>query len=142
MYLAVRPEQLVTISDIAQAYGISSNHLMKVVHQLALSGDVTTLRGQHGGLRLARPAAEINVGAVVRRSEADFDIVPCFGAEACCAIQPGCVLTGIIDEATRAFLTVLDRYSLADLAAPRTVLARLLRIEVAAGDIEIAASSV
>lgn len=129
MYLALRPDTLVTIADIAEAYGISGNHLMKVVHQLALSGDVVTVRGQHGGLRLARPAGEINVGAVVRRCESDMALVPCFCAQASCAIQPACVLAGVVDEALRAFLAVLDRYTLADIVRPRATLTQLLRID-------------
>jgi Rrf2 family transcriptional regulator, nitric oxide-sensitive transcriptional repressor len=68
IYLALRPDKLVTIAEIAGAYQISSNHLMKVVYQLALSGEVVTMRGQRGGLRLARPAQEINLGTVVRPS--------------------------------------------------------------------------
>ncbi|HVC61045.1 MAG TPA: Rrf2 family transcriptional regulator [Acetobacteraceae bacterium] len=129
IYLALRPDTLVTIADIADAYGISNNHLMKVAHKLALSGDVATVRGQHGGLRLARPAAEINIGTVVRRAEADLELVPCFGSQSTCAIQPDCVLAGAVDEALRAFLAALDRYTLADLAGPRAALARLLRID-------------
>jgi Rrf2 family nitric oxide-sensitive transcriptional repressor len=129
IYLALRPDTLVTIADIAEAYRISNNHLMKVVHQLALSGDVATVRGQRGGLRLGRPAGEINVGAVVRRSETDLDMMPCFGSLGDCVIKPECVLANVVDEALRAFLTTLDRYTLADLAAPRMPLARLLRID-------------
>ena len=128
IYLAVRPDRLVTIGDIAGAYGISTNHLMKVVHQLATAGDVTTVRGQHGGLRLARPAAEINVGTVVRRTEADFTVVPCFGNAAACVIHPDCVLAGVLDEAMHAFLAVLDKRTLADLATPRSALRAKLRI--------------
>jgi len=129
IYLALRPDTQVTIAEISEAYDISSNHLMKVVHQLARSGDVATVRGQHGGLRLARPAGEINIGTVVRRSEVDMDLVPCFGSPSGCAIQPDCVLAGAVDEALRAFLAVLDRYTLADLVRPRVALARLLRID-------------
>jgi len=128
IYLALRPDTLVTISDVASAYQISTNHLMKVVHQLALSGDVITVRGQRGGLRLARPASEINIGAVVRRAEPDLVLMPCFGAQAACTIQPSCVAAGAIDEALRAFLATLDRYTLADLVQPRAALAGLLRI--------------
>ncbi len=129
MFLAVRPDTLVTIAEIAEAYDISGNHLMKVVHQLALSGDVATVRGQHGGLRLARPATEINVGAVVRRTEADLELMPCFGSQSACTIEPACVLASAVNEALHAFLATLDRYTLADLVRPRTALARLLRIE-------------
>ena len=129
IYLGVQPDRLVTIGEIAEAYGISTNHLMKVVHQLATAGDVITVRGQHGGLRLGRPAHEINLGAVVRRTEAEFTIVPCFGSEQDCAIRPECVLAGVLDDALRAFLAVLDRRTLADLVAPRAALAQLLRLD-------------
>ena len=129
MFLAIRPNTLVTIAEIAEAYDISSNHLMKVVHQLALSGDITTVRGQRGGLRLARPAAEINIGIVVRCTEADLELMPCFGSQSACTIQPECVLARAVNEALRAFLATLDRYTLADLVRPRTALVRLLRIE-------------
>ena len=129
IYLAVQPDRLVTIGDIAEAYGISTNHLMKVVHQLATAGDVVTVRGQHGGLRLGRAAQDINLGTVVRRTEPEFAIVPCFGSEQDCAIRPECVLAGVLDDALRAFLAVLDRRTLADLVAPRAALAQLLRLE-------------
>lgn len=129
IYLALRPDKLVTIADIAEAYRISNNHLMKVVHQLALSGEVVTVRGQRGGLRLARPAAQINVGAVVRRSEADLEIMPCFGSQGECTIKPDCVLANAVGEALRAFLAALDGYTLEDLVGPREALARLLRID-------------
>src|SRR5215469_11901612 len=86
IYLALRPERLATIADIADAYGISANHLMKVVHQLAVSGDVATVRGRRGGLRLARPASAINVGAVVRRTEPDMALVACFADARRCVI--------------------------------------------------------
>jgi Rrf2 family nitric oxide-sensitive transcriptional repressor len=129
IYLALRPDRLVTITDIARSYQISNNHLMKVVHQLALSGEVLTVRGQRGGLRLARPAEEINIGAVVRRSEADLEVMPCFGTQGDCVIKPECVLAAAVDEALRAFLAALDSYTLADLVRPRAGLARLLRID-------------
>jgi len=133
IYLAVQPDRLVTIGDIAEAYGISTNHLMKVVHQLATAGDVVTVRGQHGGLRLGRAAQDINLGTVVRRTEPEFAIVPCFGSEQDCAIRPECVLAGVLDDALRAFLAVLDRRTLADLVAPRAALAQLLRLEEPVG---------
>lgn len=123
IYLALRPQQLVTIADIASAYDISANHLMKVVHQLALAGDVTTVRGQHGGLRLARSPEAINLGGVVRRTEPDLELVACFGEAQSCVIQHGCVLQHALGDALQAFLAVLDRYTLADLVAPHATLA-------------------
>ncbi|MBN8874661.1 MAG: Rrf2 family transcriptional regulator [Rhodospirillales bacterium] len=115
IYLGVRPGRLATIADIATAYDISANHLMKVVHQLAQAGDVVTVRGQHGGMRLARRPEEINIGAVVRRTEPDMDLVPCFGSSTGCRIQPACGLAVVLSEALAAFLAVLDRHTLADL---------------------------
>jgi Rrf2 family nitric oxide-sensitive transcriptional repressor len=130
IYLALRPDKLVTIGEIAGAYQISSNHLMKVVHQLALSGDVVTARGQRGGLRLAHPAQEINVGTVVRRSEPTFEMMPCFEGD--CVIKPECALIGAVNEALGAFLATFDRYTLADLVRPSVGLARLLRVDLPA----------
>jgi Rrf2 family transcriptional regulator, nitric oxide-sensitive transcriptional repressor len=103
-YLALHPNRFVTIAEIATAYRISSNHLMKVVQDLAGSGTIITLRGQHGGLRLARPAAEIRVGDVIRRTEPDMAL-------------PGSTPPSLLDRALAAFMTVLDDHSVADLAA-------------------------
>src|SRR5579883_2399635 len=90
MYLALRPNQLCTIDEIASAYGISTHHLTKVVHQAALAGDIATVRGQRGGIRLGRRADAINIGIILRRTEPDFDVVPCLGSGSACTIQPAC----------------------------------------------------
>jgi Rrf2 family nitric oxide-sensitive transcriptional repressor len=113
MYLALHPDRFVTIAEVAAAYRISANHLMKVVHQHGGSGDVVTLRGQHGGLRLARSAAEIRIGDVIRRTERCMDLLPCGE----CAIQPASTLPGILDRAVAAFMAVLDGHTIADLVA-------------------------
>ena len=128
VYLALQPDRQVTIADIANAYDISANHLMKVVHQLAMAGDIATTRGRRGGLRLARPAAAINVGEVVRRSEPDMALVSCFDNAQGCVIQDGCVLQTVLGDALAAFLAVLDKYTVADLVVPRQALADLLGI--------------
>jgi Rrf2 family transcriptional regulator, nitric oxide-sensitive transcriptional repressor len=130
IYLTVRPETVVTISDIANVYGISGNHLTKVVHQLALAGDIATTRGQHGGLRLTRNPDSINIGEVVRRTEPDLELVACFGETRHCVIEEGCVLRHALGAALQAFLAVLDRYTLADLVEPRQTLARLLGVDL------------
>jgi Rrf2 family nitric oxide-sensitive transcriptional repressor len=126
MYLSVNAGGLATIAEIASAYRISETHLMKVVHQLGLTGEIETIRGRNGGIRLARPADSINLGATVRRTEADMAVVPCFEAGGTCPIEPACTLNTILHEALGAFLAVLDRYTLADLAGPRQALAGLL----------------
>lgn len=132
IYLALRPDTLCTIEEIANSYGISVNHLTKVVHQAAQAGELQTIRGQRGGLRLARPPESINIGAILRRTEPDLNIVPCFGAGDACAIQPVCVLQGTLATALEAFLAVLDKVTLADLVRPNRRLSELLQITPAA----------
>ena len=122
IYLAAREDRLCSIGGIAQAYGISRNHLMKVVSDLGRAGFVTTVRGRGGGLRLSRPPAEINIGAVVRHTEEGFDLVDCGS----CRIAPACGLTGLLGEALAAFLQVLDQRSLADIVRNKAALAELL----------------
>lgn len=108
-------EQRSSIAEIAQVYGISRNHLMKVVQDLGQAGFLTTVRGRGGGLQLGRPAEEISIGAIVRHTETGFDLVDCTS----CIVAPACSLPRILNEATAAFLTVLDRYTLADVLSRR-----------------------
>lgn len=126
IYLALTEDRLVTIAEISEHYGISEAHLNKVVHQLGLAGDIETIRGKGGGLRLARPPEVIHVGEIVRRCEPDMALVPCFGEQGACAIEPDCVLQKAVQGALTAFLRELNRYTLADLIAPRRKLAALL----------------
>ena len=123
LYLGARPEQICSIAEIARAYGVSQNHLMKVVSELAREGFVTSMRGRTGGIRLARAPEAINVGDVVRRMEDDFSLVDC----ANCIIAPACGLSCALQEAVAAFLAVLDRYTLADFLAQRSDLTNLLQ---------------
>jgi Rrf2 family nitric oxide-sensitive transcriptional repressor len=132
MYLAVSPDPLATIAGIAAAWRIPETHLMKIVHQLGRAGDIETIRGRNGGLRLGRSPASINIGAVVRRTEADMALVACFDGTSTCVINEACVLQSVLHEALAAFLAVLDRYTLADLVAPRRRLATLLGLGAAA----------
>lgn len=127
MYLAVKRDGLATIAEVADAYGISRNHLNKVAHQLGLAGYVETVRGKGGGLRLAKPAERIGLGEVVRHAEPDMALVPCFEPVcAPCPIVPCCGLVGALREARRAFLAALDRYTVADLVEQRAGLRRSL----------------
>lgn len=112
IHLAVHENELVSIGRIASRYLISQNHLMKVVQNLSRAGFVETVRGRNGGLRLARPAAQINVGDLVRHTEGGFDLVECGG----CVIAPACGLPRVLAEATKAFLSVLDSYTIGDLS--------------------------
>jgi Rrf2 family nitric oxide-sensitive transcriptional repressor len=133
MYLAVDTGRPATIAEIARTYRISETHLMKIVHQLGVAGDIETIRGRKGGMRLGKPAAAINLGAVVRRTEPDMDLVACFGDTETCAIGQACVLRNALHQALAAFLTVLDGYTLADLVAPRQQLGALLGLAAMPG---------
>jgi|SRR5690554_1103709 len=128
MYLAVY-EQRVTIADIATRYGISKNHLMKVVQQLNQLGYVNAARGKNGGLQLGRLAEDINIGALVRHTEQDFTLVECFNSDTdTCTLTSVCRLKGIFSEALAAFLAVLDNYTLADLTPNKKHNTQLLRL--------------
>lgn len=128
MYLGAKPQGLATIQEIASAYGISENHLMKVVHRLAQNGFVETVRGRGGGLRLKGDAEGIRLGAVVRAMEEDFRIVECFGEDNTCRITGACRLRMILDGALGAFLESLDAWTLADLVRKPKALAEALSI--------------
>jgi Rrf2 family nitric oxide-sensitive transcriptional repressor len=126
MYVALHPDRRPTIGEIASSYGISKNHIMKVVHQLGVAGYIETVRGQSGGMRLARSADAINLGEVVRHTEPDLALVPCFEPiNSACVITPACKLRRALHEARAAFLAVLDSYSLGDLIDNREVLREL-----------------
>ncbi|MBK6863572.1 MAG: Rrf2 family transcriptional regulator [Ideonella sp.] len=117
MYVAHRPERLCTIAEVADAYGISEAHLMKITHQLGQAGFIETVRGKGGGMRLAAPPQQINLGAVVRQMESDLALVECFSSSANhCALTGHCRLAGILDGALAAFMAHLDAHTLADLA--------------------------
>ena len=153
MYLAAMPSSntLVTISDIADSYQISKSHLTKIVHQLAQLGYIDSVRGKNGGIRLAMAAKDINLGEILRHTEPDFAIVPCFEnkflddnssqqllteektnnlthnpSKIICAISPACQLKGVFYEATKAFISVVDKYTLADITQNNNELQQLL----------------
>ncbi|RFU47819.1 Rrf2 family transcriptional regulator [Paraburkholderia sp. DHOC27] len=141
LYLAVRGEGLSTIQDISDAYGISKNHLMKVVQRLGELGWVETVRGRNGGLRLFDHSSALTVGEVVRATESDFALVACFHArngaqdgqgsphnERHCVIESQCRLKGVLERARHAFLSELDGHTIGELAEPAGPLAALLRI--------------
>ncbi|MFN0119580.1 MAG: Rrf2 family transcriptional regulator [Blastocatellia bacterium] len=129
MYLALDPDQSSTIQEIADSYGISKNHLMKVAHELGRAGYVETVRGRNGGLRLARPADEVRLGDLIRACETDFTLVECFDREHNqCVLTPACNLKTILQEALAAYFQTLNQYTLADLLRRKAAMAQLLAI--------------
>jgi len=130
MYLAAEPGRRATIAEVATAYGISENHLTKVAHGLGRLGWLATVRGQGGGLQLARPAQLVGIGQVVRSTEGGDLPAACFGdAPSACTIERACRLRGALADAVEAFYAALDRHTLADLVQQPRALTRLLRID-------------
>ena len=123
MYLAAKGGSLATVGEIAARYGISHSHLTRVVWTLGRAGVVETVRGRGGGLRLARPAETIVVGAVARSMERGIPLAECFpGGAGGCRIEARCAFRGILAEAETAFFAVLDRYTIDDLVHGNGVL--------------------
>lgn len=117
MFVALRPDRLCTIEEVATAYGISRNHLMKVAQAMGAAGFLQTVRGRGGGLRLGRPARQIRIGDVVRVTEEDMALTACFsGGTNDCVISPYCGFRHVLGDALQAFMAVLDDTTLADIA--------------------------
>lgn len=134
MYLGTHDARLATVGEIASAYGVSNNHLVKVVHHLARHGYIETTRGKGGGMRLARPPRAINLGEVLRGTEDSLTLVECFDpAVSVCRIAPACLLKSILARALDAFFAVLDGHTLDDLLDARPKLARMLALPAPRG---------
>lgn len=126
MYAAVRHGEMVTIQQVAQAYGISKNHLMKVAFELGRRGFLLTVRGRGGGFRLARAPEKMGLGEIIRAMEEDLTMAECFDPAANkCAITGPCRLRGALSKALKAYFAVLDEYTLADLTMKHPMLERL-----------------
>ena len=127
LYVALKGDETATISEIAEAYGVSRNHLVKVVHHLGKLGYLETTRGRTGGIALALDPADINVGEVVEAVEPTMELVECFDMlNNTCPIAPACRLKGVLTQANRAFLAVLKDYTLQDLLVSRGAMKKQL----------------
>ena len=131
IYLGLNRHRRCTIREIADAYGISENHMMKLIHQLGQEGFIRTTRGKNGGLELAMPASEINLGAVIRVTEGNFQLVECFAGreQNTCPIAGPCRLTGVLEEGLQAFFDVLDQYTLEDMLKPAPAFRRIFEAQ-------------
>ena len=119
LYLASKPDATATITEITEYYNISRNHLVKVVHNLGIHEFIITSRGKNGGIRLARPAEDILLSDVVRKTEPDMDLLECFNPKTDnCVISPNCRLKSMLYEGRSAFMAVLEKNTLADAARP------------------------
>ena len=124
IYLARSQDKQATITEIADFFNISRNHLVKVVHQLGSKGFVKTIRGKGGGLSLQRAPEMINIGHVVRSMENHFNWVECFDpAQQKCRLLPNCGLKHLFARAGNAYLNILDSATLADVLLGKTTIA-------------------
>ena len=116
MHAVLRRPGRVTVDEVAATYGISRHHLVKIVHDLGRSGYLETRQGTGGGFTLAMPAEEIVLGEIVRQGEETVTVIDCLDKRGCaCRLMPACRLKGVLDDAAKAFFSVLDSYTLADL---------------------------
>lgn len=116
MYCALHPGQIVRIEDIANAFGISKAHLLKSARQLGHMGYLNTIRGRSGGVQLGMAPERIVIGAVVRTLEGDSEVVECFNPSTnTCPLIGECKLTGLFHRGLEAFLSELDKVTLADI---------------------------
>lgn len=118
MLLARCDGGMLTAVQVADHFGVSRHHMAKVLRQLAAGGFVESMRGPLGGVRLARPAADVSVGAVVRLLEGVDPMVDCEGPGEPCRLRAGCQLPWMLRDAEARFLAELDRYTLADCTGP------------------------
>ena len=127
MFLGSHRERLSTILEIAEFYGISENHLMKVVNQLSTMGYVDTVRGKGGGMRLAMEPKKIKLGDVIRNTESDFALAECFGDNSVCRIQTACVLQTVLSSALAGMFNVLDKHTLEDIIIKPNVFIQFIK---------------
>jgi Rrf2 family nitric oxide-sensitive transcriptional repressor len=115
VYLGSHPDRVISTQEISGAYGISKNHLVRVVQTLAEHGYIQIKTGRSGGVMLAREPEKIPLGNVIRDAEPNLRLVECFDRETnTCVIAPVCGLKRMLQEAMDAFLASLNRYTLAD----------------------------
>lgn len=124
MFLATR-ETRAHVADIANLFGISVNHVAKVVNLLAREGYITSTRGVGGGIELAGHPEDISIGAVVALVERDMHLLSCVGSDDTCVIHSFCRLKGVLAEAERIQREYLDSVTLADVIPTRRQLSRI-----------------
>lgn len=127
MYVAAYPERRYSVREVAEHYGISRNHLVKVVHHLALRGYLDSSKGKGGGIQLAKAPETLRIGDVVRDLEPNMQMAECFNRETnSCRISSNCQLKHYLMEATNAFIATLNRYTLADAVQDKSLFSALI----------------
>lgn len=130
IYLGSSEQVQSTVGEVARRMSMSEDHLLKVVKRLSQLGYVRTTRGRKGGLRLAKAPSEINIADVIRATEDNLAIVPCFEpGHRNCPIAPACGLAPALDEALTSFFTTLRKYTLQDFLHNAAELRQSLEVE-------------
>lgn len=125
IYIALKKKSC-TIGEISRVYGISRNHLLKIIHNLSKLGYIKTTRGKNGGILLSDEALGVNLKKLIVELEAHLDFVPCFNVEKQnCCIAPVCRLKMVLYEAREAFLSVLLKYTLGDMISNKDELQKI-----------------
>ena len=128
MFTNLHPDRLCQCQEVADTFKVSKAHLVKCVHQLGQWGFVHSVRGRNGGFRLARPANEITVGAVIRKTEDTLDLVECFNSETnSCPLITGCKLNQLLTHAMAGFMAEMDRVTIEDITTNQKQLLALLK---------------
>lgn len=128
IYVGLRPKDRSSITEVADAYDISRNHVMKIVHRLQELGHLRTFRGRNGGIELGSPPEHVRIGELVEQLE-NLQLVECFKPDGTCVLAGPCVLKRALGEARSSFVSALDRYTLADLLRPSRRLASALDLD-------------
>ncbi|MGG4608260.1 nitric oxide-sensing transcriptional repressor NsrR [Providencia sp. Me31A] len=115
--------KMTSITEVTEVYGVSRNHMVKIINQLSHLGYIKATRGKNGGITLGQPAESIRIGDVVRALE-PLTLVNCSGEF--CHITPACRLKGVLHQAIQQFLQELDQYTLADMVKDNSPLYQLL----------------
>lgn len=130
LLLSSRPEETLTISQLAETLKVSKNHLMKVVHFLSIQEWLITIRGKNGGVKLAMPLDQYSLGTTIKALEIHTDkekrLINCH--EPACVLLPSCLLGSVLEDALQKFYQELDRYTLADII--KTPISKIIQIPV------------
>lgn len=128
MYVAMKEPGLSSITEVADAHKIARPHVVKIVHELGRGGYLETQRGRGGGIRLARPATEVNLGALIRFTEKNLALVDCMGGGGSCVVVSACGLQAVFRKALDAFFQELEKHTLADILGPAHKLRQLMAL--------------
>ncbi|MDD3266726.1 MAG: Rrf2 family transcriptional regulator [Burkholderiales bacterium] len=103
--------KLVTINEIAEQFGITRNHLVKVLNFMVHKGWINSTRGRNGGLLYNSMSDNLKLGDVIMILENKDELLDCSN----CILKANCCLRGILYQAQLEFFKYLNQYTLKDL---------------------------